>query len=70
MSAADAGVPPDQIQSRMEALGKLRDKAEAIGQQPGARLPGAKRLGAYAAADRDGVPVSAELLARIKTLLN
>ena len=37
--------------------------------QPGARVPGSKRLAAYEKADRDGVPVNEDLIARIEAFV-
>jgi (2R)-3-sulfolactate dehydrogenase (NADP+) len=42
--------------------------AAAFAAQPGARLPGTRRLAARARAERDGVAVDAELLQRVRAL--
>jgi len=41
----------------------------AFAAQPGARLPGSRRLAARTRAERDGVAVDAALLARVRALL-
>jgi (2R)-3-sulfolactate dehydrogenase (NADP+) len=48
---------------------RLAEVIAAFAAQPGARLPGSRRLAARARADRDGVAVDAGLLARVRALL-
>ncbi|PZO79469.1 MAG: sulfolactate dehydrogenase [Mesorhizobium amorphae] len=61
--AIDAGKSSDGLfASRAEAL------AEAIAEQPGARVQGARRAAAREAARRDGVSVPAALIARVEAL--
>lgn len=50
------------------ALGHFATLAGAITSQPGARLPGARRLALRAAAERDGITVSEALMAEIAAL--
>ncbi|MCB9959855.1 MAG: Ldh family oxidoreductase [Rhodospirillaceae bacterium] len=45
---------------------RIADLAAAITAQPGARLPGARRLEARARHDREGIAVSSDLLANIR----
>jgi (2R)-3-sulfolactate dehydrogenase (NADP+) len=55
-----------------DAFGAARDRfarlAAAVAAEPGARLPGSRRLAAHAKARRDGLAVSEALLAEIEAL--
>jgi (2R)-3-sulfolactate dehydrogenase (NADP+) len=50
------------------ARGRFARLAAAVAAEPGARLPGSRRLAARATAQRDGLAVSEALLAEIEAL--
>jgi (2R)-3-sulfolactate dehydrogenase (NADP+) len=56
---------PDAFAGGLAHLGRLAEMIEA---QPGARLPGSRRLAARAKAQRDGLPVSDALVREIAAL--
>ena len=77
-SVTDAAGPPPGLALTLLAIdparfapgfaGRIARLAAAIETQPGARLPGAGRAAARAAAARDGIAVDAGLLGRVEAL--